>query len=507
MQHAHRIRHLSLHAWDSYYPSAKFFRHLNALHQMPAFNLRTLGLRITDDLGYCVPLLSRNLKTLILRSDSGDMDGPPSRYVEFFDTLCRVAPGLERFALVDAYPDGWLSVTEKARSSLSTMEELKSVYLPYWALSPTNVATYAACGATIITSSSIKHLAGNSRWSEHQPTYDKGLRYASLATPTLLQPPPKPSPTTSSTNRSITELTLYSNIPCISQLLRHNLDITLLTVLDIALVSTEDNTCDKLAKVAHELGCKSVRLRQFRLAPPGVLVYTDEDAPGPTTSMPRLDWSVLAPLTACSRMEVFAVVWDTPIRITEDEFEMLARAWPLLQSLRLWGRRPPPTNYSEPCLSVSALRFLSAHCPDIEDLCLTVSPVGAPTTGLDGIKTLAQLQVASCSLRIGLPAPDDSAVVENMRRFLHRILPDADEWFKSNIPSLYKYDPLTVWRISDPIVDTPGAYNSQEWRDWAQTIERFNRKLGKATVSDVSRGLVDNMVLDQLLYHLRRGES
>lgn len=438
------------------------------------------------------PLLSRSLKKITL---SFDLTSNHLEHYELFDVLSTAAPHIEHVRICQWSDYMWHSISDKVYAYAQSLPKLKSVALPHPALTPTTVAAYAAIGVTSLVdaySTGCAEYGGvEARWWGRPLAYDAAEPHTK-AVDSFLRLPAPPA-TTSNTERSrIRELTLCSDVHGIAFSLRHHVDLRNLTALDIVLATTDD-IFPGLADVMRALGRTSGALSHLRLTAPNVLRHhlLCLDEPPPLVSpLPRMDWAVLAPLTACRGMAALCVVWDTYIRVSEDEFAALARAWPALRSLRLWGRRPDPRDYAEPCLSLAALRHLGAHCPVLEDVSLTLSPVGVPTGDLDDIQKLKCFRAETCELRFGLPAPDDDALVAAARRFLWHILPDAQTWFERNVPVLNQYDILTECEFAPPpgdAVATPGAYDSLEWRAWAEAVRSFGRKLGKLTAPEVMK--------------------
>lgn len=386
-----------------------------------------------------------------------------AEHAAFFADLRRAATSIRVFYLaIPVQPALWRVFEDPILSLLPQLPNLKAVYVPTFALSPTFVTRCAAGHDAIrIRSSDDCDYSEDEIFNVEDLPFYKSKEWGILEGQ-LTKTPPSLSELEGAdpVDRCCpSELAVCSDVAGINQLIHLNLDVSLLTRLDIALVRAP--SIDYLRDALRAIGRASSKLCEFRLTapdasfdyPPGFL----------ERDVARLDWRTLAPLTACTAMEVFIVYWDTSVLITEPEIEELACAWPRLRVLNLYAGRPHPSNPLEPSPSMAVLATLSLHCPLIKNLVMQLSPVMPDNVPGSGVRPFEHLKLPA--ILVGLPAPDDGPTLFATHMFLSQILP------------VRCHDPL--YRImrtrEDPEVASP--HNVDEWCDWVGAVSSFTRKL------------------------------
>lgn len=478
LQNAHRIRDLEVGDW--HHGTA-----YEILHQLfgdvwkKTTKLRTLQLWLDGSPAQfesCRRLLSPTISQLGIRLPWNELDPHKdahswsTEHEAFFTDMARMVGNLEVFYLQLGVSSLWPLFEERVFSLLSKMPYLKEIYLPTTTLSPTFVTRCATLhNVNCIRSSDDCGFPNprNSPYEEH-PWYNSS-RYTDMeATLTKAVPSLDQGGTTHSADRpAFSQLAVCSDAVTIGQFVQRTLDVKILTRLDLALVRAP--TIDGLRNALRIVGRDSLDLREFRLAAPDAeldsinplrLGYLERD-------VARLEWRVLAPLLACTRMEVFMVNWDTSVLVTEEEIEELARTWPHLRTLHLYAGRPHPSNPLERTPSMSVLATLSRHCPDLASLTMQLSPVapGKVPTDFRPLKYVNQPIII-----VGSPAPDDGPTLIATYTFLSQILP----------PECPRHFATFYWHAVelnhlDPAETSP--HNAAEWRQWKTEVREFRAKL------------------------------
>lgn len=390
----------------------------------------------------------------------------------FFNDLRRAAPSMRVFYLELGIPELWLFLEDRILLLLEEMRNLEAIYVPTFALSPNVVARCAAGRPTIrINSSEYRIFPGerfdNEMWDQafyNSQLWDDAEGRLTEAPPLLDEPAADGSDTDD--RCSPTELAVCLDTRGLHLLIKHSIDIKKLTQLEIALVRVP--TIDGLRAALRTIGRGPSPLREFRLTAPDSAYWSPAPGYG-QPAIPRLEWATLAPLTACTAMEVFAVVWDTSIVMTEADVDELAHAWPQLHTLHLWAGRPHPSNPLEPLPPMSALATLSRCCPILQRLRMQLSPV-MPATVPTGFPAFEHL--TAVELTPGVPCADDGLSIVAAHKFLWEIMPVRlhEEW-----------PPYIGWRTvlsrEDPDVTSP--LNASAWRKWMRDVHSSGRLLSE----------------------------
>ncbi|CAL1702959.1 unnamed protein product [Somion occarium] len=131
--------------------------------------------------------------------------------------------------------------------------------------------------------------------------------------------------------------------------------------------------------------------------------YTPEDI-APSGSGPT--WETLKPLLSCPNLVHFQLVWDQPVKMTQENMEELAVKWPSLEVLYL--NCEPLFPIEDSTLTLRALLPLARHCPKLRELGLYVSTDGHDLSTKDGstVMPFKNLKVLNFGLsRISDPNP------------------------------------------------------------------------------------------------------
>ena len=142
---------------------------------------------------------------------------------------------------------------------------------------------------------------------------------------------------------------------------------------------------------------------------------------------PRVFHDLVAPLYAVRTLrEVsFDVCFETPVVVTAEDLENIARAWPDLQHLGLRYSRPhdvyESAAYALPPVPITALEHLARGCPQLAMLVIDM-PDSAPLEGmdLDAVPTYVNLLRRA---HLWSPLPRDSPANERAIVYLQHIFP------------------------------------------------------------------------------------
>lgn len=388
----------------------------------------------------------------------------------FFRALLRRAgPKFHEFFLRLSEPQLWPFLEDRVLTFLTEVPNLSTVYLPTPALSPPLVMRIAAKHPTIRIRSSDNHEITGDRFPQPGDLTVYDSRPRSIGDGQVMNGSPLGElDGDGSTYRwSPSELAICPDAAGLLRLVQHNLDVKMLTQLEIAL--SHVSTIEPLRIALSAIGQDAVALRKFRLVAPD----SEFPCPPPTFGepvLPRLEWHTLAPLMACTALEVFAVVWDTSILITDAEIDELAHAWPQLRSLRLRGGRPPPSSPLEPLPSMAVLATLSRCCPLLQVLEMQLSPVTHASTPDDFRKFEHLTHVAIC---VGPPCLDEAVSMAATHHFLWEIFPGRIH--DANTTS--RLGPYEMWRVEvftlDDIARTMTLQYLAQWHEWLRFTDVF----------------------------------
>lgn len=387
----------------------------------------------------------------------------------FFNDLRRASSSMRVFYLELDRPKIWPFLEDHILSLLEGMHNLKAVYVPTFALSPTFITCCAAGHPGINIRSSVDRNSTGMRLPQpwHLAAFYNSPMWK-VAEGQLTKAPPildELDGFGASDRCSLSELAVCTDTAGLCRLVQYNLDVKRLTQIEIALVRAP--TIDGLRHTLRVVG-REAAVREFRLTAPDSAGWSPKPGFG-EPNLARLEWHTLAPLMACTTLEVFVVAWETSVAITEADIEEFARAWPQLRTLHLWAGRPHPSNPLEPMPSMAVLATLSRHCPLLQRVKMQLSPI-TPLQVPGVFRAFEHL--TEVEITVGVPAADDTPCMAATHAFLRAILPPKsyEDWSAG---------PYRMWRIalSDEDPAAMGLHNASEWGDWMRDITLYGSEL------------------------------